>query len=210
MTKDPYGMRTLDAVLTALEGSSWFSVLDVVDGFFNLPLYPADRGYTAFHTPIGVYKWNVLPQGTAASPQIFQRMMDKFFSAYLWRSVIVWVDDILVHSKTFAQQLQHLEEVLRVAKTYGLVFNKQKLMLCQRTVRYIGYVFGVNGISTDPEKVSVVHDIPAPKNAKEVRQLLGFAGFYRRFMPPAYADTIAPLTDLTKKARSCIRVDRRV
>ena len=75
MTKDPYGMRTLDAVLTALEGSTWFSVLDVVDGFFNLPLYPADRGYTAFHTPIGVYKWNVLPQGTAASPQIFQRTM---------------------------------------------------------------------------------------------------------------------------------------
>ena len=56
LIKDPYGMRTLDAVLTALEGSTWFTVLDVVDGFFNLPLYPADRGYTAFHTPIGVYK----------------------------------------------------------------------------------------------------------------------------------------------------------
>ena len=201
MVKDPYGMRTLDAVLTALEGSSWFSVLDVVDGFFNLPLYPADRGYTAFHTPIGVYKWNVLPQGTAASPQIFQRMMDKFFSAYLWKSVIVWVDDILVHSATFQQHMQHLEQVLQVAKSYGLVFNKQKLMLCQRTVRYIGYVFGINGISTDPDKVAAVHDIPAPKNPKEVRQLLGFAGFYRRFMPPAYADTIAPLTDLTKKDR---------
>ena len=77
MVKDPYGMRTLDAVLTALEGSTWFSVLDVVDGFFNLPLYPADRGFTAFHTPIGTYKWNVLPQGTAASPQIFQRAMDR-------------------------------------------------------------------------------------------------------------------------------------
>ena len=76
-------MRTLDAVMTALEGKSWFSVLDVVDGFFNLPLYLADRGHTAFHTPIGMYKWNVLPQGTAASSQIFQHTMDKWFAAYL-------------------------------------------------------------------------------------------------------------------------------
>ena len=82
LLKDPYGMRTTDAVLTALQGSTWFSVLDVVDGFFNLPLYPADRGYTAFHTPLGLFKWNVLPQSTAASPQLFQRMMDKWFSAF--------------------------------------------------------------------------------------------------------------------------------
>ena len=105
MLKDPYGMRTLDAVLTALEGSKWFSVLDVVDGFFNLPLYPADRGFTAFHTPIGLYKWNVLPQGTSASPQIFQRAMDRWFSAYLWKSVIVWVDDLLVYSPDFNSHL---------------------------------------------------------------------------------------------------------
>ena len=199
MAKDPYGMRTLDAVLTALEGSTWFSVLDVVDGFFNLPLYPADRGYTAFHTPIGVYKWNVLPQGTAASPQIFQRTMDRWFSAYLWKSVIVWMDDILVHSNTFERHLKHLRAVLEVAKKHGLVYNKSKLKLCQRSVKYIGYVFGVGGIRTDPDKVADVHAMPAPKNAKQVRQFLGFAGFYRRFMPPTYADITAPLTELTKK-----------
>ena len=200
MVKDPYGMRTLDAVLTALEGKSWFSVLDVVDGFFNLPLYPADRGYTAFHTPIGVYKWNVLPQGTAASPQIFQRTMDKWFAAYLWQSVIIWMDDILVHSTTFDEHLLHLEQVLRVAKNYGLVFNKSKLVVCQRSVKYIGYIFGVDGIHADPDKVADVHKLPAPTSPKQVRQFLGFAGFYRRFMPPSYATLIAPLTELTRKA----------
>ena len=200
MVKDPYGMRTLDAVLTALEGKSWFSVLDVVDGFFNLPLYPADRGYTAFHTPIGVYKWNVLPQGTAASPQIFQRTMDKWFASYLWKSVIIWMDDLLVHSTTFAEHLCHLEQVLKIAKKYGLVFNKSKLMLCQRSVRYIGYIFGVDGIHADPDKVADVHKLPAPSSPKQVRQFLGFAGFYRRFMPPSYASLIAPLTELTRKA----------
>ena len=197
--KDPYGMRTLDAVMTAMEGSTWFSVLDIVDGFFNLPLYPADRGFTAFHTPIGVFKWNVLPQGTAASPQIFQRTMDKWFAAYLWKSVIVWMDDLLVHSRSFHEHLRHLEQVLQVAEKYGLVFNKQKLKLCQRSVKYIGYIFGVGGIRADPSKVEDVHNLPAPKTPKQVRQFLGFAGFYRRFMPPNYANIIAPLTNLTKK-----------
>ena len=198
MLRDPYGMRTLDAVLTALEGSSWFSVLDVVDGFFNLPLYPADRGFTAFHTPIGMFKWNVLPQGTSASPQIFQRTMDRWFAAFLWRSVIVWVDDLLVHSSSFDAHLQHLRGVFEVARRYGLVFNKAKMKLCQREVQYIGYIFGEGGISTDPGKVAAVHDMPVPNSRKQVKSFLGFAGFYRRFMPPDYASIIAPLTELTK------------
>ena len=83
MLKDPFGMQMLDEVLTALEGNTWFSTLDLVDGFFSLPLYPADRAYTAFHTHLGLYKWNVLPQGTSASPAIFQRMMDKWFAAFV-------------------------------------------------------------------------------------------------------------------------------
>lgn len=157
MVRDPYGMRALDDVLTALEGRTWFSVLYIVDGFFNLPLYPADRGFTAFHTAIGTYKWNVLPQGMSASPQIFQRTMDRWFSAFLWKSLIVWVDDLLVRSKDFKSHLKHLRAVDRKC---GLVFNKSKMKLCQREVKYIGYIFGVNGISTDPEKVAAVHDMP--------------------------------------------------
>ena len=198
MLRDPYGMRTLDAVMAALEGATWFSVLDIVDGFFNLPLYPVDRGYTAFHTPIGMFKWNVLPQGTSVSAQIFQRAMDRWFAAFLWKSVIVWVDDILVHSRSFAEHIRHLRQVLEVADKYGLVFNRKKLVIARRQVKYIGYIFGVNGISTDPDKLSAVHRMAVPKTRKQVKMFLGFAGFYRRFMPPDYASIIAPLTELTK------------
>ena len=109
----------MDAVMAALEGMCWFTTIDLVDGFFALPLYPADRGYTAFHTPIGLFKWNVLPQGTAASPAIFQRMMDRWFSAFLWRKVIVWIDDLLVFSKTFKEHLQTLREVFTIFRKYG-------------------------------------------------------------------------------------------
>ena len=109
---------------------------------------PADRGFTAFHSPIGTYKWNVLPQGTSASPQIFQRAMDRWFSAFLWKSVIVWIDDLLVHSQTFEDHLRHLREVFQVAERYGLIFNRAKLKLCQRRVKYIGYPVDDIGKST--------------------------------------------------------------
>ena len=127
MLKDPYGMQTLDEVLTALEGCSWFTTVDLVDGFFSLPLYPADRAFTAFHTPLGLFKWNVLPQGTSASPAIFQRMMDKWFAAFIWKSVIVWIDDILIYSKDFESHLTALRDVFLVLRKYGLVASKKKL-----------------------------------------------------------------------------------
>ena len=101
-----YGMRTLDSVMASLEGNSWFTTIDLVDEFFSLPLYPADRGFTAFHTPIGIFKWDVLPQGTASSPTIFQRVMDHWFANYLWNNVIVWIiDNVLVFSETFDEHL---------------------------------------------------------------------------------------------------------
>lgn len=201
MLKDPYGMITTDAVMAALEGMKWFTTIDLVDGFFALPLYPADRGYTAFHTPIGLYKWNVLPQGTAASPAIFQRTMDRWFAAYLWKKVIVWIDDLLVFSKTFEEHLVALREVFLIFRKYGLVASRRKLKCCMRSVKYIGFIFGVNGIQSDPEKLSAVHDMPRPSTRKEVRQFLGFANFYRRFMPPNFASIVAPLSALTSEKR---------
>ena len=192
MLKDPYGMHTLDEVLTSLEGCSWFSTLDLVDGFLSLPLYPADRGYTAFHTPLGLFKWNVLPQGTSASPAIFQRMMDKWFAAFIWKTVIVWIDDILVYSKDFESHLSALREIFLVLRKYGLVASRRKLKVCMRSVRYLGYIFGVQGIRADPDKLSAVHQIPTPTTRKQVRQFLGFANFYRRFLPPNFSSVIAP------------------
>ena len=199
LIKDPYGMRTLDEVMAALEGSTWFTTIDLVDGFFSLPLYPADRGFTAFHTPLGLYKWEVLPQGTSASPAIFQRMMDRWFSAYLWKNVLVWIDDILVYSKTFDEHLKALRGVFEVLRQYGLVASRRKIKLCMRSVKYLGFVFGVNGIRADPDKLAAVHRIPVPTSRKQVRQFLGFANFYRRFLPPNFSSVISPLTALTSE-----------
>ena len=200
LIKDPHGMRTLDAVMASLEGNSWFTTIDLVDGFFALPLYPADRGFTAFHTPIGIYKWNVLPQGTAASPAIFQRVMDRWFAAYLWKEVIVWIDDVLIFSKTFDAHLKALRSVLMVLRKYGLIASRKKIKTCMRSVRYLGFIFGVKGVRADPDKLAAVHQIPVPRTRKQVRQFLGFANFYRRFLlPPNFSSIIAPLTALTSE-----------
>ena len=208
LLKDPYGMRTMDSVMSSLEGNSWFTTIDLVDGFFSLPLYPADRGYTAFHTPIGLFKWDVLPQGTAASPAIFQRVMDRWFARFLWTNVIVWIDDVLVFSKSFEEHLVALRGVFQVLRKYGLVASRRKLKLCMRSVRYLGFIFGVHGIRTDPDKVAAVHGIPTPHTRKQVRQFLGFANFYRRFLPPNYATVVAPRTHLTSEKNEFEWTDR--
>ena len=116
LLRDPYGMRTMDVVIDSLEDNSWFTTVDLVDGFFTLPLYPypADRGFTAFYTPIGIFKLNVLPQGTEESPTIFQRVMDRWFATFLWKSAIIWIDDLLVFSKTFEEHLVDLREVFSI------------------------------------------------------------------------------------------------
>ena len=84
-------------------------------------------------------------------------------------------------------------------RKYGLVVSRRKLKVCMRSVRYLGFIFGVNGIRADPEKLSAVHQIPVPTGRKHVRQFLGFANFYRRFLPPDFSTIIAPLTALTSE-----------
>ena len=95
-----------------------------------LPLYPADRGFTTFHTPIGLFKWNVLPQGTAASPAIFQKMMDKWFATYLWKEVICWIDGLLVFSPDFESHMVSLRKVFDILRQHDLVVSRKKLRVC--------------------------------------------------------------------------------
>ena len=94
--------------------------------------------------------------------------MDKWFSAFLWPNVLIWIDDILVYSKDFDSHIKALREVFLVLRRYGLVASRKKLKLCMRSVRYLGFILGVSGIRTDPEKVSAVHKIPIPKGRKEL------------------------------------------
>ena len=96
-------------------------------------------------------------------------MMDRWFAAYLWKKVIVWIDDLLVFPRTFEEHLQALREIFTIFRRYGLVASRRKLKLCLRSVKYIGYIFGVDGIQADPAKLSAVHDMPQPRTRKEVR-----------------------------------------
>ena len=137
-----------------------------------MPLYPADKAFTAFHTPLGLFKWNVFPQGTSESQTIFQRMMDKWFAAFVWKSVIVWIDDTLVYSKDFDSHMKALWRVFLVLRKYGLVARRKKMKVYMRSVRYLRYIFGVQGIRADPDKLTAVHRISTPTTQEQVRQFL--------------------------------------
>ena len=90
--------------------------------------------------------------------------MDRWFVTFLWKNVIIWINDILIYSKTFKEHMKALRGVLSVLRKYGLVASRRKIRTCMRSVKYLGFIFGVNGMRADPDKLSAVHDIRTTSN----------------------------------------------
>ena len=143
---------------------------------------PADREKTAFITPSGIYQFNVMPFGLTNAPATFQRLMDSLFSGLIGKSVVVYLDDLNIYSKTFEEHLKHLQEVFDILYNAGLKLKPQKCAFAQKNLKFLGYVVGEHGISTDPAKIEVVKTFPVPKNLRQLRGFLGLASYYRRFV----------------------------
>ena len=110
---------------------------------------------------------------------------------------MIHLDDVIVYGKTFAEELEHLEEVFARFKSSGLKLKQGKPVLFQKSVRYLGHIVSARGIETDPDKVERVCDWPVPGNATDVKSFLGLASYYRRFIP-SFALVARPLHKLTE------------
>lgn len=139
-----------------------------------------------------------MPFGLHSAPATFQLLLDDILDPEMEPNVFVYLDDIIVISTTFEQYLRLLTEVFYRLRDARFRLNPDKCRFCVDQLKYLGHVIDREGIRTDPEKVSAVADWPEPRTVKQVRQFLGLASWYRRFI--ANVSTIAgPLTQLTKK-----------
>ncbi len=139
----------------------------------------------------------MLPFGLFGAPATFQRLMDKVLqphSAY----AAAYLDDIIIHSNDWQRHMEHLRAVLRALRVAGLTANPRKCAIGRVEVRYLGFHLGHGQVRPQIDKTAAVAACPSPKTKKEVRQFLGLAGYYRRFVPN-FSDLTSPLTDLTKK-----------
>ena len=146
----------------------------------------------------GLHEIVRMPFGMCNAPATFQRLMEVVLAGLLWNNCFVYLDDVLVCSSTFEEHIAHLQEVLSRLHQAGLRLKVKKCRFLRKEVPYLGHVVTRQGISPDPTKTDKMRDYPAPMDVSQVRQFLGLATYYRRFVP-AFAKIASPLHALLKK-----------
>jgi len=196
--KDAHPLPRIDDTLDALSGAKWFSTLDLASGYWQVEVEPSDREKTAFVTPFGLHQFRVMPFGLCNAPSTFQRLMELALTGLHWSICLVYLDDIIIYSRTVGEHLQHLQEVLQRLRAAGLKLKPSKCYLLQKSVHYLGHIISECGIKTDPQKTHCIEEWPIPTCVEELRQFLGLATYYRKFVKN-FAQVAAPLYRLTER-----------
>lgn len=159
--KDSYPIPRIDTTLDALSGSKWFSTIDLKSGYWQVKMAPEDKPKTAFSIPRGGH-WQFLnmPFGLCNAGATFERLMEKVLSNLSWNICMVYLDDIIILSKTFEEHIENLRQVFERLKSANLKMNLKKCCILQKQVSFLGHVVSENGISTDPSKLESVKNWP--------------------------------------------------
>jgi hypothetical protein len=123
-----------------------------------------------------------MPFGLTNAPTNFMRLMDNILRPFTNYFVVVYLDDILIYNKSWAEHLQHIQQVLQTLRQHNLYANLEKCSFSMDRVQYLGYIVDVHGVHVDPAKVQVIHDWPSPTTLTELQSLLILANFYPRFV----------------------------
>jgi hypothetical protein len=166
-------MYGIDDLLDAVAGSSYFTSLDLTSSYHQILISKEDRPKTAFQTPSGHFQFKVLIEGLTNAPASFQTVMNSILHPYIRKFVVVYIDDILIFSKSEAEHQAHVRLVLEVLKRERFFVCKAKSSFAQSEIKYLGHIVDKQGIRLDPKKVKAVQTWPVPKNVHEVRSLLG-------------------------------------
>ena len=178
--KDAHPLPRIDDTLDTLGEAQWFLTLDLASGYWQVEMDPADREKTAFATPDGLYQFRVMPFGLCNAPGTFQRLMERVLRGLHWRTCLFYLDDIIIFSKTVQDHLLRLAEVFTRLRNAGLKLKPGKCHLLRKSVHYLGHVVSNRVVETDPAKIKCIAEWPTPSNAKELRQFLGLASYYRK------------------------------
>jgi len=196
--KNKYPLPRIDDLLDQLRGAGVFSKIDLRSGYHQILVKPEDVQKTAFRSRYGHYEYVVMPFGVTNAPAVFMDYMNRIFRPYLDRFVVVFIDDILIYSRTREEHADHLRIVLEVLREHQLYGKLSKCEFWLDEVQFLGHVISSRGISVDPSKIETVLKWERPQTVTEVRSFLGLAGYYRRFVE-GFSKMVSPLTQLTRK-----------
>ncbi|GJP32306.1 hypothetical protein CLOM_g16888 [Closterium sp. NIES-68] len=198
MIKNIYPLLTIEDLFDRLQGAQWFSALDLAQGYHQLRITEEDVPKTALRSPFNRFQWRVLGFGLTNAPASFQRVMNDVFREAIGHFVLVYLDNILVYSKTEEEHAQHLKWVLGKLREHKFYARLWKCHFYKRKLEYLGYLVGNNRLKVDPKKVVAVQNWLVPQNVGQIRSFLCLANYFRRFLEN-YSTVVAPLTALTRK-----------
>ncbi|KAI3821766.1 hypothetical protein L1987_09338 [Smallanthus sonchifolius] len=198
--KNCYPLPCIDDLFDQLQGSTCFSKIDLRSGYHQLRVLDEDIPKTTFRTRYGHYEFMVMPFGLTNAPAVFMDLMNRVCKPYLDKFVIVFIDDILIYSKTKAKHEQHLRLILELLKKERIYAKFSKCEFWLKEVQFLGHIVNEKGIHVDPAKIEAVKNWSTPRTPIEICSFLGLAGYYRRFISN-FSKIAVPLTALTHKGK---------
>lgn len=193
--KDRYPLPLIQDQLDKLGKAKYFISIDMKNGLYQIPVSSESIKYTAFITPDGQFEFLKMPFGICNGPSVFQRAISKAVKHL--KFLLVYVDDLLIPFESISEGLEYLEQTLQALTDAGFTINLNKCKFFESEIDYLGYTISSEGIKPNEKKVSALQNSPVPSNIKQVRQFMGLASYFRRFIPE-FSSRTACITKLTK------------
>jgi hypothetical protein len=198
IVQDYYPIPNIEELIDHVSGSTVMSSMDCTQGFFQLTLNPRHKEYTGFITPIGTFRYKVLPFGICLGPACYQRMMNTILKDYIGKFCVIFLDDVLCFSKNMEEHKDHLRLIFEACDRWNLRLKRKKSEFGKAEVEYLGQVISANGTRPCKRNIKKIRDLLPPTNVEGIRAILGLTGYYRKYCPD-YSHYAEPLTRLTRK-----------
>ena len=195
---DVFPLPIIEDLVDRLAGNPIMSIFDLKSGFWQIPIAERDREKTAFTADNNTYEFLYMPFGLVNAPSTFQRLMNTVFEDILNRNVSVYIDDIIVYSRTIEEHMNHLRQVFERLDSRDLRLHPQKCRFLCDEIKFLGFVINKSGIKPDPTRTEAIRKFPVPQKVKDIRSFIGMANFYRKYIKD-FAIIAKPLTMLIRK-----------